>query len=385
MNLHRYRAPDWSENWASISREYAQIETQFERDAAATPPDSLELVVLQETLSDIKALQAIPSHARGLVMLERKTGFFSLFFLALSYIAIAEKRGWAFRVHYGPDFLYADPSKPEANHWDLFFQPLRVDPAVSSHQSPFETGLPSRDKLDAACDRGELLQGSLWITRRNPALVTSPGRIDENNRAYFAGLTTRYLSPAPHIASTVDAFVREQFSGHRVVGVHARGNEHDGELGYFRLARLPIEVFFRETDRELARQKADRVFLATDQRNILEAFRAYYGDRLVSFDAQRCDPGQSLHYTSGGPRVGFEVFCECLLLSRCDFLLHGISNVPAAACVFNPALAHASIYDRHRFRSRMNFEYKRLRQGCLQRLRLIKLHADRLLGRSAGK
>ncbi|MGC4071990.1 MAG: nodulation protein NodZ [Nibricoccus sp.] len=357
------------------SRLSTSNEIDLTRDLEKAPPESVEARVLAETRSDLRALISIPDAVNEIVVLERKTGFFSLVFIVLSYLAVAEKRRLRLRVHFGRDCLYADQSTPaENNAWDQFFEPLIF---VPDNQTQQPAPLPSRASLESACDTGRTLENGEWITRRNPALAVSPGRVDEKNRAFLGGLLQRFVRPRPHVLKAVDTFVRDAFAGRAVIGVHARGNEHDSELAFFRFARLPLEAYFSVIDRESARLGASHVFLATDQRNLFEAFKQRYGERLLTFDAQRCDPGQSLHYNTGGARVGFDVLCECLILSRCSHLVHGISNVPAAACYFTPSLPHTNIYEHHRRRARFQFEYRRLRSRCVQRLREIKLGFDR--------
>lgn len=370
MNLHRYRAPYLGQPRHALENSYRMLARQLARDHAREPIGSESELILRETHQDLRAHLDIPPEARALVILDRPSGLFSLVLIVLSYLALAEKRHLAIQVHFGPRCLYAAPdASPDDNAWAHFFEPL-----------PFPAALPARATLEKYCDTDSPLPGShIYVTRRPPALILSPGRIDEHNRNHLSALLRRHIRPLPHIRKIVETFAaRHEFSRCPVIGVHVRGNEHDAELGYFRLARRPLSDTHAAIARQLSRLPEARIFLATDQAAIIGAFRARYGERLITFDAQRAAaPGASLHLHKGGPQIGAEVLIETLLLSRTAHLVHGISNVSSAACYFNPSLPHTGIYEQHRLASRLAYELRGLRARTRHNLRLLKLRLAR--------
>jgi Flp pilus assembly secretin CpaC len=59
--------------------------------------------------------------------------------------------------------------------------------------------------------------------------------------------------------------------------------------------------------------------------------------------------------------LGEEVIIEAMLLSKCNFLIHGPSNVTTAVLVLNPYLKHVNIYIKYgRFLAEFRYKSKRL-------------------------
>ncbi len=89
------------------------------------------------------------------------------------------------------------------------------------------------------------------------------------------------------------------------------------------------------------------MLIATDTEASLGYFLDRYGDRCLYYPSRRSTGDSSPHMEFGGAEIGEEILIEGLLLSRTDFLVHGISNVAFAALAFNPDLPHVDIYQRH--------------------------------------
>jgi hypothetical protein len=66
-----------------------------------------------------------------------------------------------------------------------------------------------------------------------------------------------------------------------------------------------------------------------------------YGERVLYTKAQRSADGQPVHFGSLGSAE--EVLVDVILLSRTHHLVHGVSNVSAAALVFNRSLPHTDL------------------------------------------
>jgi protein O-GlcNAc transferase len=142
----------------------------------------------------------------------------------------------------------------------------------------------------------------------------------------YRDLAGRYLKPRPEIAAQAETFFREHLDGAPSVAVHYRGTDKHGELdnldevnrGYFDvLDGLPSEM---------------RVFLLTEDAAAVERFRARYGNRIVTTDAQRTSGDTGVHYLPSSDRksLGIEVMVDTYVALRCDrFIGNGASNVSA--------------------------------------------------------
>lgn len=103
-----------------------------------------------------------------------------------------------------------------------------------------------------------------------------------------------------------------------------------------------INQFIESVDDLCDKRKVDKIFLCTDETMILEKMRARYGEKIVCTDAYRSSDAQSIHKGHRNePRenhhylAGKEVLIDALILSDCDYLICGYSNVAYAAIVLN--------------------------------------------------
>lgn len=153
-------------------------------------------------------------------------------------------------------------------------------------------------------------------------------------------LIEKYVAVRPEILRTIDDFQRRFFSGKRVLGVHYRGT--DKALEAPRVAWERTEAVVRNclADRQL---KFDRVFVASDEERFVEYMHSRFHDVEVCShaDRERSRDDSPVHgVRSKGNRYvkGEEALINCLLLSRCQFLVRTSSFLSAWAAVFNPEL-----------------------------------------------
>ena len=121
------------------------------------------------------------------------------------------------------------------------------------------------------------------------------------------------LAPHPEIAERVRDFQQRQWS-EEVVGVHMRYSDRRGR----------IQATLRRVDRITASHPKSRVFLATDNEDLLRHARDRYGDRLIATTKWFPTPGQPIHKTAGGPdgvRKAQDALLEMYLLGSCGWLV----------------------------------------------------------------
>ena len=129
----------------------------------------------------------------------------------------------------------------------------------------------------------------------------------------------------------------------RILGVHARGTDFNVGFRDHPIVNLP-EEFLRKTKEVFINGKYDKVFLATDDVNILRLFEKELGESLLFYkDVFRSDDhrgahtiqsDQPLHYY----RLGLEVLRDVYTLAGCDALVCGLSQVSFAARYVNIAI-----------------------------------------------
>lgn len=133
------------------------------------------------------------------------------------------------------------------------------------------------------------------------------------------------------------------FLSDRTLGVHARGTDY--ALG---LARHPkiitIEEYLNKAKEMFSSGRYDKVFLATEDENILSVFQNEFGTKLVYYtDVFRASGNQGPHSTPNDRplhyyKLGLEVLRDIYTLAYCDGLIANLSNVSNAARYVNIAL-----------------------------------------------
>ncbi len=131
---------------------------------------------------------------------------------------------------------------------------------------------------------------------------------------------------------------QERAAARRWVGVHYRHAGHDHECP----RPQPSSDAFIERARSLLEGEGLAcVVLATDVHEVVEDFRAAFGERLlVQPDVVRAHAADHHHDRGVPPSValGEQALIDALLLARCDVMLHTVSNLATAVGYMNPRL-----------------------------------------------
>lgn len=143
------------------------------------------------------------------------------------------------------------------------------------------------------------------------------------------------LQPQPYLRKKIE-LLRHEFSGQNILGVQVRGTDHAVEV-----PPVPLERFWKTIDRE--RDHYDRLFLATDDKRMLEKFRQRYGGWLMYHPFIRSEGSETVHLREDKQdpiKLGEEVLLDCYALSFCRkaILIH--SNISYCALLFNPTLKY---------------------------------------------
>jgi hypothetical protein len=153
----------------------------------------------------------------------------------------------------------------------------------------------------------------------------------------FASLARHYLKPAARLANMVDTIHAETFAPHqqaggKVVAIHLRGCDKQGEdpaIARHREAAIArAESLLRGPE-----GAAWRVLVLTDFEPMVVECRARFGDRAIFTRSQRSGGSVGLHFdrSRDGRLLGDEVLADVLLATRCDaFVGVGSSNVSTA-------------------------------------------------------
>lgn len=233
------------------------------------------------------------------------------------------------------------------NGWEYYFEP------VSEHSlpellrvTPERLALMTDRKLARYIETSDRLDASRFVLahkyRNDNDLLSRDGV--RNFRQIYGQVISERIRVKEDVLADVNDFWHQHLEGERVIGIHYRSTDKPAELAE---RHGPTETAGIDDylDRALTLDGARdaRFFLATEDELALERARERLGDRLVSIEATRSRDGVAPHFAVGGPRVGQEALVDCLLLSRCHHLVHGISNLSHAALLFSPRLEHSDM------------------------------------------
>ena len=258
-----------------------------------------------------------------LVIRNRDSGFFSNFNAVVDCLVHRVGRAGvaAVRVDWrAPERHSQFPYGTEAdgNLWDAFFEPLSFP--------SFPARTVETDTFMNFAMTGRNAYGFYKLRR---------GWRQQYHRAY-----SKYVRPKSRILDKVERIHWSGLDGHYCVGAHWRHSDHDSE----NLFRIPDpEVFIARLRKLLPGDRSWRVFLATDNQAAVSAFEGAFGDRLVVQPGVSRAEGRSetqFHHGHSDPStaLGEEVLVDCLLLARCDALLHVTTNIATAVGYINPDL-----------------------------------------------
>ncbi len=154
--------------------------------------------------------------------------------------------------------------------------------------------------------------------------------------AYFdrmAALAAKYLHLNPAVKPVIsEAVCRIRGDGQRILGVHVRGA--DFKRHYLNHPNIvTVDEYLNAVDAALNTGNFDRIFLATDDSEALNAFQRKYGSMIRFYeDVIRTDGDETVmrsrvnranhHYL-----LGLEVLRDMYTLSHCNGIVAGLSNV----------------------------------------------------------
>jgi hypothetical protein len=256
-----------------------------------------------------------------LVIGKREVGFFSNFNAVLNVLACSLGRNGAVAARVDWCVLRDQWEFPYGtadlgNIWDLLFEPL-----------PFGF-FPSHE----VAARGFVETSMTGISAY--ALYKKGGAW----RHAYNQVFRKFIRIRPHIVERAEQIRRQHLEGRPAIGVHVRNIAHSIESPF---VAPPVAYFVDRTKRLLAASEDAAIFLATDTSEAVAAFERAFGNRLVIRKAERSErPGHNFHHHNSTPDIALaeQVLIDCLLLSFCDVMLHGTSNIATAAGYINPEL-----------------------------------------------
>lgn len=155
--------------------------------------------------------------------------------------------------------------------------------------------------------------------------------IEENSRVY-----RKYIQVKKPVQDKISESIRDIGFQGNVLGVHVRATDFFNRYINHAVA-VTCEEYIAAVKEALEECKFSRIFLATDDMNVVNKFQDIFGKRVIFFnDVFRSTDESAVHFSEGKREnhkylLGFEVIRDMLLLSKCAGLIGSYSNVCLAA------------------------------------------------------
>ena len=138
------------------------------------------------------------------------------------------------------------------------------------------------------------------------------------------GLLSDNLRLQPRIRDRVDAFKKSHFT-RPVIGVHVRQTDNTTPINMRRGPAVSLGSYAPILDRLVANNREALVFLASDNQDVLAAYRAQYPLVVATEKWYSSDPRVGRHpdlACPDRPRMGEDALVDMYLLSECDWYVY---------------------------------------------------------------
>mmetsp|Transcript_12467 Transcript_12467/g.20693 ORF Transcript_12467/g.20693 Transcript_12467/m.20693 type:complete len:492 (+) Transcript_12467:170-1645(+) len=314
-------------------------------------------------------------------------GFFAQFLVVMNEICYAEQHGLVPYIfidgsteRHGPN-RYFDVTSGN-NIWEYYFLPISSEPPPTTLKERKKDLTFNWDQERAHHISRDAIKayyyGHSFDGKSNKKRFRS-NRYDDSFYYHHRSLAHRvldaYLRLKPQIFNETQDFVRERFIGKTVLGVHMRGTDKIASAGGGMVIPAAKYAVYIQEFLKWAAESPNvgitnaAVFIATESQSLLDTLVATLEEKYEVFGVKKgansiiitrevlrspkyfTRRGQRLEQnifldssTGGGYQKGKDVLIDALLLSQCDFLIHGASSVSEAAFWFNLALHNSSVH-----------------------------------------
>ncbi len=321
--------------------------------ALATLPDTPARAsslngLVQQAQTQAPAAQALTQPAADKFLLIKAWGFG--FWSDLDHVAgellLAELTGRTPIIHWGSNSLFRDADTDNA--FTSFFQPVSSHTLADLEHDGLSFYPPKwtaknlrQEDLHKWDGDGARLSG-LYALRRPDNVVVSDFHTKVNDlipwipqghplhgldrNKLYRHLFTKYLRLQPHLQAHIDQQAQATLAGRHWLAVHVRGSDKVREMSHLEAVN---QAYWSSIDQILMVNPVLNIFLLTDSEQVVTQFKARYGDKVLTLDAQRSSDQTGVHYAGhSGTVLGEQVILDAWLAARCDFFLgNGGSNV----------------------------------------------------------
>lgn len=260
-------------------------------------------------------------------------GFFANFLAVLNQLRWCENNSKVPVVYWPNPGLYYDKRGLNGivseNVWDYYFHPVSTLCVESKDALCFEYSL---DGMAVATFPHQFPYACLsHIKQAYP---------DKLLRCKMNNIISHYIRIKEPTLNKIEEFYQSHLKDTFTVSIHLRGTDK-----HYEIKPIGIDKIFEEANKYAPCQ----FYVATDEERLLEEAKRKLNGNVISYDCFRANSCAGIHYVADYPEersralLGEEALIDCVLLSRCNLLIHTWSNLSIAALLFNPDIDHIHI------------------------------------------
>ena len=196
--------------------------------------------------------------------------------------------------------------------------------------------------LPLNCSLKDISKNKLKFTVIHSIVEIGPGAGDDRlitlKSAYK--LVSKYITIQPRITKFVEWYIEEYMKTGKILGLHYRGTDKEGEAETIEYHKVKENIFFYIEKYG----KPDKLFVSTDS----DEFLQYILNIQLPFSViyretdTRSRDRKAIHLDMDSfekvLKINEEALIDCLLLSKCSFLLKSSSFLSDWSKLFNPTI-----------------------------------------------
>ena len=168
----------------------------------------------------------------------------------------------------------------------------------------------------------------------------------------MAKIVKKYLKFNDETKSKIEEELKERKIENDVLGVHIRGTDYKKNYKNHP-TYIPIEMYYEEIDKALQQYGFKKIFIATDDKEILNNMIKRYTEEKVIYgkNIARGEGNEGVHTIisereHNGYLLGLEVIFDMCSLSKCGGIISGMSQVGLISRIYKKSNDELYIYDK---------------------------------------
>lgn len=253
-------------------------------------------------------------------------GFFAEFLYSLIRLYFATERGLVPYIDWGDNCLYYEESgiRNEQNVFLYYFAPV--------------------SDVNSIARAAHVLEADQYhIQEVQNCLNTHGYAVTDEYMNALSSMIRKYIRYNKPTREYLEDGYRELIGDKRALAVHFRGTDYRRQYNNHPVF-ITINQEIEKVKETFEAGNYEVIFLATDEQEAVEAFKREFGSGLKYFDdTWRADRGdESVAYSNSKRKnhhylLGLEVLRDQYMLTRCDGLVCGISNLTLSARMMRKA------------------------------------------------